>query len=154
MVRSHPAYPTTRTPISVPIFGAGPLTSLDPSAPQGLMDDLYYVHEMSDDNGMDELRSQRARPAELVFSRRQPGARVGKQKPPRSDPRGLRRFSPKLRAFRALRVQGRSTAPLINSFGACDGAEPVHHRGDGSRGATGAEPEQRDERGEYAPGAR
>jgi hypothetical protein len=31
-------------------------------------------------------------------------ARVGKQKPPRSDPRGLRRFSPELRAFRALRV--------------------------------------------------
>ena len=31
------------------------LMSLDPSAPQELMDDLYYVHEMSDDNGMDEL---------------------------------------------------------------------------------------------------
>ena len=41
------------------------------------------------------------------FSRRQPTARVDKQKPPRSDPRGLRRFSPELRAFRALRVQGR-----------------------------------------------
>ena len=31
------------------------LMTLDPSAPQELMDDLYYVHEMSDDNGMDEL---------------------------------------------------------------------------------------------------
>jgi hypothetical protein len=31
------------------------LMSLDPSAPPKLMDDLYYVHEMSDDNGMDEL---------------------------------------------------------------------------------------------------
>lgn len=27
-------------------------------------------------------------------------------------------------------------APLVNSFGVCDGAEPVHHRGDGLRGAT------------------
>ena|GEM_PF-6247904 len=41
---------------------------------------------------------------EPFFSRRQQTARVGKQKPPRSDPRGLRRFSPELRAFRALRV--------------------------------------------------
>jgi hypothetical protein len=28
------------------------------------------------------------------------------------------------------------SAPLINSFGVCGGAEPVDHRGDGSRGAT------------------
>ena len=28
------------------------------------------------------------------------------------------------------------SAPLVNSFGARDGAEPVDHRGDGSRGAT------------------
>src|SRR5690606_20230870 len=41
---------------------------------------------------------------EPFFSRREPTARVGKQKPPRSDPRGLRRFSPELRAFRVLRV--------------------------------------------------
>lgn len=31
------------------------LMGLDPSAPSELMDDLYYVHEMSDDGGMDEL---------------------------------------------------------------------------------------------------
>lgn len=51
-----------------------------------------------------------SRPAlngEPFFSRRQPTARVGKQKPPRSDPRGLRRFSPELRALRALRVSRR-----------------------------------------------
>jgi len=48
---------------------------------------------------------------EPFFSRRQPTARVGKQKPPRSDPRGLRRFYPELRAFRVLRVpQRRSRA--------------------------------------------
>lgn len=28
------------------------------------------------------------------------------------------------------------SARLVSSFGVCDGAEPVHHRGDGSRGAT------------------
>jgi hypothetical protein len=28
------------------------------------------------------------------------------------------------------------SAPLVNSFGVCDGAETVDHRGDGSRGAT------------------
>lgn len=49
-------------------------------------------------------RSQTAPHAEPLFSRRQQTARVGKQRPPRSDPRGLRRFSPELRAFRALRV--------------------------------------------------
>lgn len=53
----------------------------------------------------------RARRPEPFFSRREPSARVGKQKPPRSDPRGLRRFSPELRAFRALPVlQRRSRA--------------------------------------------
>ena len=41
-----------------------------------------------------ESGSQAAPHAEPFFSRRQPTARVGKQKPPRSDPRGLRRFSP------------------------------------------------------------
>lgn len=51
--------------------------------------------------------SQPAPNAEPFFSRRQPTARVGKQKPPRSDPRGLRRFSPELRALRALRVSRR-----------------------------------------------
>jgi hypothetical protein len=42
-----------------------------------------------------------------ILPRRQQGARVGEQKPPRSDPRGLRRFSPEVRAFRALRVSRR-----------------------------------------------
>lgn len=28
------------------------------------------------------------------------------------------------------------SAPLVNSFGVCEGAEPVHHRGVGSRRAT------------------
>jgi hypothetical protein len=48
-----------------------------------------------------------ARSRSQFFSRRQPTATVGKQKPPRSDPRGLRRFYPEVRVFRALRVQGR-----------------------------------------------
>src|SRR5690606_7861290 len=48
-----------------------------------------------------------ARESEPFFSRRQPTTRVGKQKPPRSDPRGLRRFCPELRAFCALRVRRR-----------------------------------------------
>ena len=41
------------------------------------------------------------------LTRRQQTARVAKQKPPRSDPRGLRRFSPEHRASCALRVMRR-----------------------------------------------
>jgi hypothetical protein len=46
---------------------------------------------------------------EPFLSRREPSARVGQQKPPRSDPRGLRRFSPEVRAFRALCVRRRGS---------------------------------------------
>lgn len=35
------------------------------------------------------------------------------------------------------------SAPLVNSFGVCEGGEPVHHRGDGSRGATNGCPPSR-----------
>jgi hypothetical protein len=49
-------------------------------------------------------RSQAAPHTEPFFSRRQLTARVGQQKPPRSDPRGLRRVGPEDGAFRALRV--------------------------------------------------
>ncbi len=35
------------------------------------------------------------------------------------------------------------SAPLVNSFGARDGAKPVDHRGDGSRGATNGCPPSR-----------
>ena len=83
--------------------------------PLELLSSLDEEHDLRQGfQGFDPLRGRHREAGQKVptwdlvgepfFSRRQPTARVGKQKPPRSEPRGLRRFSPELRAFRALRV--------------------------------------------------